>query len=144
MIAAISPASLNFEETMSTLRYAYQVKSIKNKAFLNESPVDRMVRELRNENKALRRKLDDGLVGSTRIVFKEPEWKGRYHLKNLNQDPLLTGKIRHTLDDGTTKIGVNGDVEVGGLGVVSQHCHIELNSDHNEAMLFPNENNVKH
>lgn len=105
MIAAISPASVNYEETLSTLRYAYQVKSIKNKAFLNESPLDRVVRELRNENKALRRKLDDGLVGSEPIKFEEPEWKGRYHLKNLNQDPLLTGKIRHVLEDGITRIG---------------------------------------
>lgn len=120
------------------------MKSIKNKAFLNESPLDRVVRELRNENKALRRKLDDGLVGSQPIKFEEPEWKGKYHLKNLNQDPLLTGKIRHILEDGITRIGTKGDVEVGGLGVVSQHCRIELDEAHNEAMLVPNDSSMKH
>jgi len=30
MIAALSPADINYEETLSTLKYAYQVKSIKN------------------------------------------------------------------------------------------------------------------
>jgi kinesin family protein 1 len=37
MIAAISPADINFDETLSTLRYANQVKRIKNKARVNES-----------------------------------------------------------------------------------------------------------
>jgi len=37
MICAISPAYLNFEETLSTLRYADNAKKIKNKAVINES-----------------------------------------------------------------------------------------------------------
>jgi len=38
MVAALSPASDNYVETLSTLRYAYQVKEIKNMAVINESP----------------------------------------------------------------------------------------------------------
>ena len=38
MIAALSPASINYDETLSTLRYANQVKQIKNHAVINESP----------------------------------------------------------------------------------------------------------
>ena len=38
MIAALSPADVNHDETLSTLRYADQVKAIKNKAVVNESP----------------------------------------------------------------------------------------------------------
>jgi hypothetical protein len=38
MIAALSPASINYDETLSTLRYAWQVKAIKNNAVINESP----------------------------------------------------------------------------------------------------------
>lgn len=49
MIAAISPASINFEESVSTLKYAWQVKAIKNEAKINESEQDRMIRELREE-----------------------------------------------------------------------------------------------
>lgn len=54
MIAAISPASYNFEETLSTLRYADQVKAIKNKAIVNETPQEKLIRELREENERLK------------------------------------------------------------------------------------------
>jgi hypothetical protein len=37
MICAISPAFLNYEETLGTLRYADRAKKIKNKAVVNES-----------------------------------------------------------------------------------------------------------
>ena len=38
MIAALSPANINHDETLSTLRYAWQVKAIKNVAKINEDP----------------------------------------------------------------------------------------------------------
>ena len=38
MIAALSPANVNYDETLSTLRYAFQVKCIKNEAIVNETP----------------------------------------------------------------------------------------------------------
>jgi len=37
MICAISPADVNFEESLSTLRYADRAKKIVNKAVVNES-----------------------------------------------------------------------------------------------------------
>jgi predicted peroxiredoxin len=46
MICAISPATDNYEETLSTLRYADQAKKIQNKAIINESETDRVIREL--------------------------------------------------------------------------------------------------
>ena len=49
MIAALSPANINFGETLSTLRYAYQVKAIKNEAKINEDPQEKLIRELREE-----------------------------------------------------------------------------------------------
>ena len=54
MVAALSPASINYDETLSTLRYAWQVKAIKNKAVVNESPAEKLIRELREEIEALR------------------------------------------------------------------------------------------
>ena len=47
MIAALSPADINYDETLSTLRYADRAKKIKNKAVVNENPMDKLVRELR-------------------------------------------------------------------------------------------------
>ncbi|XP_006459796.1 hypothetical protein AGABI2DRAFT_202190 [Agaricus bisporus var. bisporus H97] len=52
MIAAISPA--DYEETLSTLRYADQAKKIKNKAVVNEDPNAKLVRELKEELETLR------------------------------------------------------------------------------------------
>jgi Kinesin motor domain len=49
MIATLSPASYNFEETLSTLRYANRAKSIKNKPTINEDPKDAMLREYQQE-----------------------------------------------------------------------------------------------
>ncbi|KAF2739277.1 kinesin family protein [Polyplosphaeria fusca] len=60
MIAAISPADINFEETLSTLRYADSAKRIKNHAVVNEDPNARMIRELKEELTALRAKLSGG------------------------------------------------------------------------------------
>lgn len=61
MIAAISPADINFEETLSTLRYADSAKRIKNHAVVNEDPNARMIRELKEELAQLRSKLGGGV-----------------------------------------------------------------------------------
>ncbi|RUS18586.1 hypothetical protein BC937DRAFT_88595 [Endogone sp. FLAS-F59071] len=55
MIAAISPA--DYDETLSTLRYADQAKKIKNKAVVNEDPNAKLIRELKEELDLLRSKL---------------------------------------------------------------------------------------
>ena len=40
MICAVSPADFNYEETLSSLRYASRAKAIKNKPHVNEDPKD--------------------------------------------------------------------------------------------------------
>lgn len=61
MIAAISPA--DYEETLSTLRYADQAKKIKNKAVVNEDPNAKLVRELKEELEILRGMLFHHFIG---------------------------------------------------------------------------------
>ncbi|KAF9182189.1 kinesin-like protein Klp8 [Haplosporangium sp. Z 767] len=58
IIAALSPADVNYDETLSTLRYADQAKRIKNKAVVNEDPNAKLVRELKEELLELRSKLN--------------------------------------------------------------------------------------
>jgi kinesin family member 1 len=58
MICAISPASDNYDETLSTLRYAERAKKIKNKPIVNESESDKMIRELKAENDRLKKLLE--------------------------------------------------------------------------------------
>ncbi|CZT41202.1 probable kinesin-II subunit [Rhynchosporium secalis] len=71
MIAAISPADINFDETLSTLRYADSAKRIKNHAVVNEDANARMIRELKEELEALRGKLSGGGGGGTEEVYAE-------------------------------------------------------------------------
>ncbi|XP_052061980.1 kinesin-like protein KIF28 isoform X12 [Mytilus californianus] len=64
MIAALSPADINYDETLSTLRYADRAKKIKNKAVINENPMDKLIRELKEENERLKKSMDGGgLIG---------------------------------------------------------------------------------
>lgn len=62
MIAAISPADINYDETLSTLRYADSAKRIKNHAVVNEDANARMIRELKEELALLRSKLGGGVA----------------------------------------------------------------------------------
>ncbi len=59
MFATISPAYDNYEETISTLRYADQAKKIVNHAVINEDEPGTIIRELRNEIDLLRKELAD-------------------------------------------------------------------------------------
>ncbi|KAL6447867.1 hypothetical protein ACFW04_000152 [Cataglyphis niger] len=54
MIAAISPADINYDETLSTLRYADRAKQIVCKAVVNEDANARLIRELKEEIQKLR------------------------------------------------------------------------------------------
>jgi hypothetical protein len=62
MCAALSPADINYEETLSTLRFADRAKQIKTKAVVNESPTEKLIRELREENARLMEMMKGGAV----------------------------------------------------------------------------------
>ncbi|GFY16463.1 kinesin-related protein 1 [Trichonephila clavipes] len=62
MIACISPADINFEETLSTLRYADRAKQIKTVATINEDPTETLIRELRAENDRLKKMIERGVM----------------------------------------------------------------------------------
>jgi myosin heavy subunit len=64
MVANISPASDNKEETMSTLRYANRVKMIQNDPVVNEDPKDAMMNSLRDQIKALEQQLQNSKGGT--------------------------------------------------------------------------------
>ena len=64
MIANIGPADYNFDETMSTLRYANRAKNIKNEPKINEDPKDAMLREFQEEIARLKAQLERRSGGS--------------------------------------------------------------------------------
>lgn len=160
MIAAISPAVFNYDETLSTLRYADQVKSIKNVAIVNETQQERLIRELREENEKLKAMLGGGGPGRPEQVAQD-SYKQEYeqiieklkrekeiaerglptrtgmtepHLSNLNEDPLLSGNIKHGFKEGRNVVGRRNDqsppdIVVEGLGVQAGHCIVQRQGD---------------
>lgn len=57
MVANIGPASYNFEETLTTLRYSNRAKNIRNKPRINEDPKDALLREFQEEIAKLKEQL---------------------------------------------------------------------------------------
>ncbi|KZF23746.1 kinesin family protein [Xylona heveae TC161] len=96
MIAAISPADINYEETLSTLRYADSAKRIKNHAVVNEDPNARMIRELKEELAQLRSKLTSGGGGGGGVAVPADE-------QYAPDTPLEKQIVSITQLDGTVK-----------------------------------------
>lgn len=71
MICAISPADMNYEESVSTLRYADRAKKIQNKAVINENPMEKQIRELKEENARLRKLLMQAAQNGGQINLNE-------------------------------------------------------------------------
>lgn len=59
-VANLGPADYNYDETISTLRYANRAKNIKNKARINEDPKDALLRQLQEEMEMLKKQLENG------------------------------------------------------------------------------------
>ncbi|XP_078695784.1 kinesin-like protein KIF1A isoform X33 [Branchiostoma floridae x Branchiostoma belcheri] len=99
MIAALSPADINYEETLSTLRYADRAKQIVCKAVVNEDPNARLIRELKEEVFRLKELLkSEGLAelvdsmytksdGSTPLLSPTDELNANVPNKNLQLQP---------------------------------------------------------
>ncbi|KAI0289513.1 hypothetical protein BC826DRAFT_1159461 [Russula brevipes] len=93
MIAAISPA--DYEETLSTLRYADQAKKIKNKAIVNEDPNAKLVRELKEELDMLRARV----AGSSGEDVYDPKI------------PPESQKVTYKAKDGTIKTVTKAELQ---------------------------------
>ena len=67
MIATVGPASMNYEESLTTLRYANRAKNIKNKPRINEDPKDTLLREFQEEITRLKAQLEErGMLAKER------------------------------------------------------------------------------
>ncbi|XP_034243946.1 kinesin-like protein unc-104 isoform X5 [Thrips palmi] len=82
MIAAISPADINYDETLSTLRYADRAKQIVCKAVVNEDANAKLIRELKEEIQRLR----DLLKAEGIEVQEGPDGKVYYEKKDSSKD----------------------------------------------------------
>ena len=81
MIAAISPADYNYDETLGTQRYASRAKQIKNQPKVNEDPKDALLMEFAEEIRKQKEALGKRNIKQT---------KGSQRVKNINS---FTGVI---------------------------------------------------
>jgi kinesin family member 17 len=84
MIACISPADNNYDETLSTLRYANRAKNIKNKPRINQDPKDAMLAQYQDEIKQLRDLLErqkPGEQGFDALEAEREKIKQEYELQ---------------------------------------------------------------
>ncbi|XP_028281452.1 kinesin-like protein KIF13A isoform X2 [Parambassis ranga] len=131
MIATVSPAADNYEETLSTLRYADRAKRIVNHAVVNEDPNARIIRELREEVEKLKVQL------SQAESLKAPELKEKLHeSEKLIQEMTVTWeeKLRKTEEIATERqrqlesMGIS--LESSGIKVGEDKCFlVNLNAD---------------
>uniref|UniRef100_A0A8C4DBI8 Kinesin-like protein KIF13B n=1 Tax=Dicentrarchus labrax TaxID=13489 RepID=A0A8C4DBI8_DICLA len=131
MVATISPAADNYDETLSTLRYADRAKSIVNHAVVNEDPNARIIRELREEVEKLREQLTEA------ESMKAPELKERLEeSEKLIQEMTVTweDKLRKTEAIAQERqrqlenLGIS--LQSSGIRVVDDKCFlVNLNAD---------------
>ncbi|XP_037629046.1 kinesin-like protein KIF1B isoform X7 [Sebastes umbrosus] len=88
MVAALSPADINYDETLSTLRYADRAKNIKCNAIINEDPNNKLVRDLKDEVARLKELLRAQGLGDILDNLKDIQNnKHRYLIASENQRP---------------------------------------------------------
>ncbi|KAK7907344.1 hypothetical protein WMY93_015956 [Mugilogobius chulae] len=131
MVATVSPAADNYDETLSTLRYADRAKSIVNHAVVNEDPNARIIRELREEVEKLREQLTEA------ESMKAPELKDRLEeSEKLIQEMTVTweDKLRKTeaiaqeRQKQLESLGIS--LQSSGIRVVDDKCFlVNLNAD---------------
>ena len=73
MICAIRPGAKFFDETVNTLKYADRAKQIKNAAVVNENPMDKLIRELKEENDRLKKQLAAAGGPAQTVSVSDPE-----------------------------------------------------------------------
>uniref|UniRef100_A0A8C6LQP3 Kinesin family member 13B n=1 Tax=Nothobranchius furzeri TaxID=105023 RepID=A0A8C6LQP3_NOTFU len=131
MVATISPAADNYDETLSTLRYADRAKSIVNHAVVNEDPNARIIRELREEVEKLREQLTEA------ESMKAPELKERLEeSEKLIQEMTVsweeklhkTEAIAQERQKQLESLGIS--LQSSGIRVVDDKCFlVNLNAD---------------
>ena len=101
MIANISPADYNFEETMSTLRYANRAKNIKNSPKINEDPKDALLNKYLDEIKDLKRLLQN-LKEGKEITLPLQSLKEGGNSVNQNNSSLRNSQnmSKHSIGNG--------------------------------------------
>ncbi|XP_055579882.1 kinesin-like protein KIF1A isoform X15 [Falco cherrug] len=101
MVAALSPADINYDETLSTLRYADRAKQIRCNAVINEDPNNKLIRELKDEVARLRDLLYAQGLGD--IIDTHPAAGGSKYVSDFeNNNDARRAELSHRHDNLST------------------------------------------
>lgn len=103
MIANIGPASYNWDETLTTLRYANRAKNIHNAPRVNEDPKDALIRQYQDEISKLRNILND------KSSKKETKKEKNYEVENLQEHTKFLEQQQQDLNEKRNNILENKD-----------------------------------
>lgn len=105
MVACLSPADNNYDETLSTLRYANRAKNIKNKPKINEDPKDAMLREYQEEIERLKAMLKGDLSAQVEGKNSEPRVIEKVvHVSNKEEIEAEKKRIREEYEHEMKKL----------------------------------------
>ncbi|XP_050681890.1 kinesin-like protein KIF13B [Leptidea sinapis] len=132
MVATVSPAADNYEETLSTLRYADRAKRIVNHAVVNEDPNARIIRELRQEVEALKEMLKYATGSPMGEDVHEKLAQSEHLMKEMSrtwEEKLVeTGRIQSERQHALEKMGIS--VQASGIKVEKNKYYlVNLNAD---------------
>ncbi|XP_063616428.1 kinesin-like protein KIF13A [Cydia splendana] len=132
MVATISPAADNYEETLSTLRYADRAKRIVNHAVVNEDPNARIIRELRQEVEALKEMLKYATGSPVGEDVHEQLAQSEHLMKEMSrtwEEKLVeTGRVQSERQHALEKMGIS--VQASGIQVEKNKYYlVNLNAD---------------
>ncbi|MEW5311561.1 MAG: hypothetical protein WDW38_003270 [Sanguina aurantia] len=114
MVANMGPADWNYDESLSTLRYANRAKNIKNKPKINEDPKDAMLREFQDEIKRLK----DALVAAeSGTAGPDGEVVEKIVIVSKPIDPAFIERMRKDME---TQMRSELAVKMGGLALSSE------------------------
>ncbi|XP_060157563.1 kinesin-like protein KIF1A isoform X1 [Globicephala melas] len=119
MVAALSPADINYDETLSTLRYADRAKQIRCNAVINEDPNNKLIRELKDEVTRLRDLLyAQGLgdIADTNTVPGGPKYVSDLENSNCNRGGVELSAVPDNLSTVTNAlVGVSPSSSLSAL-----------------------------
>ncbi|XP_062889416.1 kinesin-like protein KIF1B isoform X1 [Mobula hypostoma] len=113
MVAALSPADINYDETLSTLRYADRAKQIKCNAVINEDPNAKLIRELKDEVTRLKDLLCSQGLGDILDIDPMPDDYSGSGIKYLKE--IQNSNHKYKLASGNQRPGHFSTAPVGSL-----------------------------
>lgn len=102
MIAAVSPASINYIESLGTLRYANRAKQIKTQAIVNEDPNEKVIKQLKAQVAELENQLrlaKQGIDPNKQVDTAQPSEEAEKLRKELEESQELIKKLQMSSEE---------------------------------------------